>query len=133
MKKTLLLCFILFFAAAEIFAVNPWTQKATFGGPGRHRPFGFTVGNQAYVGGGWNGSVMYFDMWQYDPASNTWTQKANVVGQAWTSTGFGIGTKGYLVGGGTSNTREYNTLTNTWITKPSVCPNTYWEAGGWGY
>jgi hypothetical protein len=44
------------------------------------------------------------DFWMYDPASNTWTNKADVGGGVrWFATGFAIGGKGYI-GIGTGNT-----------------------------
>ena len=37
------------------------------------------------------------DFWEYDPAANTWTQKADFVGVARISAvGFSIGSKGYI-------------------------------------
>ena len=39
----------------------------------------------------------YKDFWEYDPAANTWTQKADFGGTArYGAVGFSIGSKGYI-------------------------------------
>jgi N-acetylneuraminic acid mutarotase len=99
-----------------------WKQRADFGGTGRHRPTGFAIGNKGYVGFGHvNGTgtnIVYKDWWQYDPASNAWTQKADytAAGGTYAAIAFATSTRGY-VGGGTAYSyeyMEYNPVTNTW-------------------
>src|SRR5688572_4002677 len=103
---------------------SPWTQKATFGGPGRHRSFGFSIANRGYIGGGWIGVQFWDDFWEYDPGTNTWTQKANLpTGGIVSPCGFAIGTKGYFTMGldyawnYNYNLWEFDPLTNTWTAK----------------
>jgi N-acetylneuraminic acid mutarotase len=91
---------------------GPWTQMASMGGLGRHRAFSFSIGSHGYVGGGWNSNVFYYDMWEYDPATNSWAQKANLPTYMWSDPAFGIGNKGYVVEGG--YTYMYSPLSNTW-------------------
>ena len=98
----------------------PWVQKANLGGTGRHRALGIAIGNKGYFGTGHvNGTgvdISYKDWWMFDPASNTWTQKANFPVSVHGAVGFGTNTRGY-VGGGSSLTNEfyqYNPVTNTW-------------------
>ena len=44
------------------------------------------------------------DFWEYDPATNTWTQKADFGGTARQyATGLSIGSKGYIGTGNGSN------------------------------
>ncbi len=71
----------------QFYAYDPasdtWTKKADFPGPARQNAFAFSIGGLGYVGLGFgaptpaypNGN--YYDVWQYDPTLDTWTQKAN--------------------------------------------------------
>lgn len=78
-----------------------WSQKASFPGKQRYGATGFTIGNKGYLGTGYGTSVSINgaekDFWEYDPAGNTWTQKADFSGARRVSAvGFNIGNKGYL-------------------------------------
>lgn len=113
--------FILLFCFFQLTVFsNPWIKKANFGGVGRHRAVGIAIANKGYMGlGHVNGTgvdISYKDWWQYDPASDTWTQKANFPVNNHGATSFATSTRGY-VGGGSSLTNEfyeYNPITNTW-------------------
>lgn len=62
-------------------ATNVWTQKADFAGISREGAVGFSIGSKGYLGTGENGDEWPFtftDFWEYDPASNTWTRKADL-------------------------------------------------------
>ena len=63
---------------------------------------GFSIGSKGYIGTGLLIVTFHFkDFWEYDPATNTWTQKADFGGTARTNAvGFSIGSKGYI---GTGN------------------------------
>lgn len=58
-------------------------KKADYGSFGRHRAIGIGVGNRVYAGTGHlNGTgvdTWYADWWEYDPATNAWTQKADYI------------------------------------------------------
>lgn len=85
----------------------------------------FGIGTKVYFGGGspsYNGSLF----WEFNTATNSWTQKANVPVQARLQpVGFSIGNKGYFgMGQGTSpvvnsDLWEYNPATNIWTQKAS--------------
>ena len=99
---------------------TPWVKKANFGGVGRHRAVGISIANKGYMGlGHVNGTgvdISYKDWWQYDPASDTWTQKANFPVNNHGAVSFATSTRGY-VGGGSSLSNEfyeYNPVTNSW-------------------
>lgn len=81
---SILLC--LFWNSTETLANHQWVQKADFGTFGRHRAIGVGIGNKAYVGmGHLNGDgfdTWYSDWWEYDPATNAWTQRADYIGNA---------------------------------------------------
>jgi N-acetylneuraminic acid mutarotase len=127
MKTSLRIFLLLSFCPLLLHAQYVWTQKATFGGPGRHRAVGIAIGSRGYMGLGHinsTGDVQYKDWWEYDPGSNSWTQKADFGGgRRYHATGFAIGNKGYVGTGRdtTFNNRndwwEYNPVTNTWTQK----------------
>jgi len=108
----------------EIVVADTWTQKASITGA-RDGAVGFSIGNKGYIGTGFNSGAFtyYHDFWEYDPSSNTWTQKADFGGGNRTgAVGFSIGTKGYI-GTGLSDSGskndfwEWDQLTNIWIQK----------------
>jgi N-acetylneuraminic acid mutarotase len=106
---------------------QPWFQKASFGGVGRHRSVGIAIGNKGYIGTGHvNGTgidISYKDWWQYDPASDSWTQKADFPVSGHGVTAWGTETHGY-VGGGSALTNQfycYNPVANEWTTIAN-CP-----------
>src|SRR3954454_23254794 len=91
-------------------AQGTWTRKADYPSVVRASPFGFSIGNKGYMGGGQLIFYEYYqDFWEYDPATNVWTQKADFGGGGRTNAvGFTIGNKGY-VGCGTP---AFDQLTN---------------------
>ena len=107
-------------------ATNAWTQKANFGelNSGRTGAAGFSIGNKGYIGTGFNfqqggaiGTVR--DFWEYDPAANTWTRKADFGGTVRRgATGFSIGSKGYIgTGVNLNDFWEYDPAANVWTRK----------------
>src|SRR6266536_286181 len=124
--KTILLLVCAILGSAYVHAQDIWTQRADVGTVGRFRASGFSIGNKGYVGGGsFNNSTQALlgDFWEYDPATNAWTQKADLPGgPRYGAIGFGIGTKGYM-GLGMANSSnlkdfyEYDPGSNTWTQK----------------
>ena len=111
------------------FSQGTWVQKANFSGTARAYGVGFSIGAKGYVGmvekytiNTW---TCYRDFWEFDPVTNTWTQKASFGGVTRiAAVGFSIGTKGYVGTGTNSNTWtcyndfwEYDPATNIWIQK----------------
>lgn len=107
-------------ACSTIGLAQSWLQRADLGSTGRHRATGFSIGNKGYAGlGHVNGTgqnIVYKDWWQYDPAANSWTQKADYVSPSYGTIAFGTSTKGYIGGGTAFNNEffEYNPTTNSW-------------------
>jgi len=110
------------------YLVAEWVRKSDFGGVSRIGPASFSIGGKVYLGTGYNdtyGVGSQKDLWEYDPATNAWTQKADLPGVArYYAVGFAIGTKGYIGTGHKPETGtmlrdfyEYNPATNTWSTK----------------
>lgn len=118
--------FFIGFVYSNCFA-EPWIQKSDFGGTGRHRAVGISIANKGYIGlGHVNGTgidIDYNDWWQFDPASNSWTQKANYPVYNHGAVAFSTATKGYVGGGSALNGEfyQYNPQTNTW-TAITNCP-----------
>lgn len=107
-----------------------WNQKANFGGPARHRCSAFSIGNKGYIGLGHINStidVEYADFWEYDPSTNSWSQKADFGGgQRYHSTSFVIGNKAYVgmgrkpTGGYENDLWEFDPIANTWTQKTNI-------------
>jgi len=90
---------------------DTWTQKADFGGSPRSSITAFTIGDMGYTAFGSDTTNATFgkthDFWRYDPATDTWTQKADFAGGNRNSpTGFGLPGSGYM-GMGIPDTSAY--------------------------
>ncbi|PZF72675.1 Kelch repeat-containing protein [Taibaiella soli] len=116
-------------------ATNSWTQKASFPGDPRTDAVGFSIGNKGYIGtgtypfsGNYNGLTN--DFWEYNPATDAWTQKANFGGGLRANAiGFASNGRGY-VGLGSPDYGltaldfwEYNPTTNSWTQKANFPGN----------
>lgn len=128
--RLLKIAFILFSLGISdlTYAQGTWSAIANYTDT-IENAVGLSIGNKGYVGLGNNANGDRKDWWEYDPAANTWTQKADFGGTARIkATGFGIGTKAYVglgLGGIVSNKDwwEYNQATNSWAQKTSYPGN----------
>ena len=104
---------------------NTWSQKADFPGGKRGFAVGFTIDGKGYMGTGrdyinTSTSTWYKDFWQYDPATDQWTKKADFGGSArYGAVGFSVNGKGYIGTGrddkGDNNDMwEYRPATDQW-------------------
>jgi len=103
---------------------DSWIKKLNFGGDARHRSTAFSIGNKGYMGLGHvnaTGNILYEDIWEYDPSSNTWTQKANYGGGLnYHAACFVVDNIAYVGGGRipsgsyTNEFWKYDVSTNTW-------------------
>ncbi|WP_431216377.1 Kelch repeat-containing protein [Puia sp. P3] len=118
-------CVSVIFMCTSLFSFSQgdiWLQKPSPGlaGSSRWEAVSFSIGNKGYVGGGTRSivpsstSTNFIDFWEYDPATNAWTQKADLPGARSQATGFSIGSKGYM---GNRDFWEYDPATNTWTRK----------------
>ncbi|MEI7492495.1 MAG: kelch repeat-containing protein [Bacteroidota bacterium] len=119
--------FILVHTSTCSQAPNSWVQKHDLGlnSSGIPSPtsnaVSFSIGTKGYLGTG-NDLISYGtkNFWEYDPSSDTWTQKADFGGAARSNAlGFSIGNKGYLGTGYDGSTFfrdfwEYDPSSNTW-------------------
>lgn len=106
---TTIFSFIVFISLG--FATGrPWYQRAHIGGDARHRCTAFSIGNKGYYGAGHVNSgtvITYKDYWEYDPATNSWTQIADFGGGLrYHSSAFTIDGAAY-VGGGEDHESNY--------------------------
>jgi N-acetylneuraminic acid mutarotase len=83
----------------------------------------FSIGDKGYMGTGTEiGATLRYDFWEYDPAADVWTQRADFSAAARShAVGFSIGGKGYLGTGWAGMDREdfweYDPATDTWTQK----------------
>jgi N-acetylneuraminic acid mutarotase len=109
---------------------NSWTAKANYpggGGFGVYYAGAFSTDTKGYITCGKVGSNWYaFDLWEYDPAFDTWTQKANFPGGVrYALSALTIDGKGY-VGLGIDNDLyrrdwwEYDPSTDIWTVKTQL-------------
>lgn len=134
MKKFITALMFVLFGSFMAFSVafaaaDTWTQKADFGGGLRTSAVAFSIGSKGYMGTGFTGAGAVYDDWQnqdfweYDPALNIWTQKADFGGgKRYNAAGFSIGNKGYIGTGSDGYVRkndfwEYDPAANTWTRK----------------
>src|ERR1035437_1062255 len=120
---------------ATAFAQGAWTQKTNYGGPAEYGAVGFSIGTKGYIVCGGNNTTV----WEWDQATNVWTQKISYpsVSETYKAMGFSIGTKGYY---GTGNDafafnensngfEEFDPAANTWTVKASIPISTYTSIG----
>jgi N-acetylneuraminic acid mutarotase len=121
--KTIFILLSLFFVT-ELIAADQWEQLANLPGVGRHRGQAFAIKDKGYMGFGHINSVVNIDLadvWEFDPATNSWTQKSDFGGgPRYHNLVFSVGNKGYSGGGrnasgGTFNDLwEFDPATNIW-------------------
>lgn len=110
-------------------ATNTWAQKPDVpGGTDRTGAIAFAIGSKGYIG---LGSFDVFthpsktDLWEYDPAANTWTQKADLPDTGRKEAAcFVVNNKAYVVGGSINYTGynsahvwEYDPAGDQWTAK----------------
>jgi len=110
-------------------ALDNWTQKASLPStpyPPRAWAVGFSIGTKGYVGtgsidnDGTSSDHVYQDFWEWDQATNVWTQKADFAGGPRSyAVGFAIGNKGYI------GTGEY--IYGSGSNKITVDKKDFWE------
>jgi N-acetylneuraminic acid mutarotase len=99
-----------------------WTRKADFPGAARDYAIGLSLGNRGYLSLGLlnigTPLTLAKDVWEYDPQSDSWSQKTDFAGQARAmSIGFVLGSYLYL---GTGNDANAQNLSDIWRARPSA-------------
>ncbi len=125
MKFLLFLSLLLLFIP-DVRANSVWNQKESLPVVGRHRGTGLAIGDKGYLGlGHINGTgvnIVFSDWWEFDPATNSWTQKADYPVGNYGALAFSTQNKGYVGGGVFLNDEfyEYNPITNQWTAIPDA-------------
>jgi N-acetylneuraminic acid mutarotase len=117
------------FTMKDLWEYDPitdtYTQKADLPGLGRRDAFGFALGTKGYVGGGIDTAIfdalrVLKDFYEFNPANNSWTQKADMLNEIFFVTAFAVSGKGYTVCGKTGqanytdNVYEYDPGNDNW-------------------
>jgi N-acetylneuraminic acid mutarotase len=120
-------------------STDVWTYINTFSPILRIGAVGFSIGAKGYIGTGYGGAGYNggykTDIWQYDPSTNLWVQKADFPGDPRSeAVGFSIGTKGYIGTGYNGSYYkdfwEYDASTNQWTRKTDFPGDARSEAVG---
>lgn len=100
--------------------------EAPFPGKGRYYAVAFAVNGKGYVGGGYDGTTIFNDFYEYDPATKKWKPIADFPGEArYGAVAFSGNGKGF-VGSGKDQSKEmkdffsYNPQTNQWSVEQSL-------------
>jgi N-acetylneuraminic acid mutarotase len=123
---------------------DTWTSITSIGGSKRRDASVFIIEGKAYVCMGNDNTSYVTDLWMFNPADESWTEKreiANISDDSYdddyqivgsNAVGFNIGTLGYITTGGASSpgirTWEYNTLTDLWVERTSLEGNPRFDA-----
>jgi N-acetylneuraminic acid mutarotase len=117
-----------------------WVTRGQLNGPARSEAVGFTLGDTAYLGTGWDGlNTRYRDFWKYDAKNDVWKQVAYMpVGTERSSAiAFGASGKGY-VGTGydgfsyLNDFYEYDPALDQWQKKADFVGTPRYEAVAFG-
>jgi PKD repeat protein len=129
LSKLLKWCFLLLFPISSFAQDGTWTRKKDFPGNPKTLPVSFSIGNKGYLGSGTNNlGKPYTDWWEYNSATDTWTQKADYPEKEINKhvAGFAIEGKGYVGTGEaidqtlTEKIYEFNPSTNKWTRKADL-------------
>lgn len=123
-----------------------WTQKGLFPGNARVDGTLVVVGTKVYFGLGIDfdnsaNEIHYHDWWEYDPATDSWAQKANFpAASRLSTTAFAAAGKAYVVGGYDrevsdnylKQTWQYDPVANAWQQKSDFPGSRRDDAAGFG-
>lgn len=100
-----------------------WLQMPDYPGNGLKGLVSFSVDGKGYMGLGFDSTATeQNDFYEYDPGTNTWTQKASLQGGGrWASASIVINNKCYVVAGENgvplNEVWEYDPMTDVWTAK----------------
>jgi len=121
-RAIILIALIIMLSIDTAWSSPSWQQQ-------RYGAVSFSIGAKGYIATGYgfvNNAFGYKkDLWEYNPSTDSWTQKADFGGTARCfAVGFSIGNKGYIGTGGSSVSLkdfwEYNPTNNTWTQKADL-------------
>jgi N-acetylneuraminic acid mutarotase len=99
-----------------------WTQKSSLPShTGVVSAISFSINGKLYVGGGYQNTTSVHTFFEYDPITDTWTQKADMPDSIYGAGCFVLNGKGYATCGAdpalTTQVYCYDPATNRWQTK----------------
>lgn len=117
-----------------------WVTRSQLNGPARSEAVEFTIGDNPYLGTGWDGlNKRYRDFWKYDATNDVWTQVASMPDSterssavAFTAAGKGYVGTGYDGFSYLSDFYQYDPATDTWTKKGSFPGGARYEAVAFG-
>lgn len=110
----------------KLLSSGTWTEKQSFPGPERTAATSFVVNGKAYITGGTTDFSTFFkDVWQYNPADDTWTKKNDMPVSRAGAVSFVINNKAYITTGNNDNIAlsdlwEYNPANDVWVQKTGL-------------
>jgi N-acetylneuraminic acid mutarotase len=117
--------------------LGDWKRGSEYEGVGRTEAVSFIIGNNIYVGGGFDGTNRLNDFWMFDQTTQSWVRKADFPGVARNSAvGFSVKGKGYVGTGYDANNNklsdfwEYDPATNIWTRKADFAGSPRYNAVG---
>ena len=127
--------------------IEKWIQASTPTPAMRKYAIGFALGTKGYMGGGEgyfpgqdpNYAQTMNDFWEYDPAGNTWTQRADMLFPLERAATFVIGTRGFVCTGQSFTSTQmtlsnalymYDQASNTWHQRSSLPASSRCDAVG---
>src|SRR5690554_1173994 len=112
---------ILVCVLADVLFAQEWNQFSNIPISTRNNALSFTIGDSVYVGTGYDGALLYNDLWVYDKRNDQWYQRANLPVARENGAAFSIGNKGYAGFGwnlnassSLSSVYEFDPSTNSW-------------------
>lgn len=118
-------------------AANTYTKMADLPGTtARISAFAFSINGKGYICGGAD-TVSFlnrvFTTYEYNPATNTWTQKQDMPGNVQLANAFAAAAngKGYVFCNG--ETREYDPIADSWVIKANPFPKGNNSSGHFGF
>lgn len=125
-------------------AFGGWKQMADFGGGGRMKAVGFSIGADGYIGSGTaDGITPLADFYKYDTAANSWTKIADLGDGTKTyprydATAFSFGSSAFVLTGFDSQNYfgdvwQYDPGSDSWSQRPDMPGSKRSQAVTWVY
>lgn len=119
-------------------ATDSWTQQPDLPASGRHHPYYFAIGEDAYTGFGHKSSTIFNDFYKFSSSTGNWTILNNFPGEGRVAGAqFDYDGFGYIVDGEGSDHQnldegefyKYNPISDTWQTLASHSGDGLWAPG----
>ncbi len=114
---------------SDVWRYNPvskgWKQMNDFPGGARRNAVAFTIGDRAFIATGYNSGGALLDLWEYNIASDSWTQRQPLTRKRSQSQVFVMGGKAYVVSGNNNgdaltDLQMYDPVADSWTEKRKI-------------